>query len=148
MDKKSIEEKLNEMSEKMKDINAKIQDASDTVKIVGMESKDVLDKKVSDAKSTLAATEENVRQVSERGKSKLSSELIKAQMNLKEFKKAVEEKKAEHDKAKAEKEIEDTLEYAAACADLATIAGQEAIVAFLEAAEKKVEFDKEYGEEE
>lgn len=148
MDKKEIQEKMNEMNEKMKEINAKIQDASDTVKIVGLETKDVLDKKIDDAKSSLAATRENARIAGERGKSKISSELLRAQMNLSELKKNLNEKIETYNKEKAAKDIEDTLSYAAACADLAALAGEEAVLAFLEAAEKKVAYDKQYGENE
>lgn len=147
MNKKEIEKEMKELNKKMDELNAKIKDASDTVKIVGMETKDTLDDKVSEAKGNVASTKENFRLAKEKGKSKVSSRLLKAQMDMEEMKKNISEKKIEHDKAKAEKDIQETLEYAETCANLAIYAGQEAVLAFLEAAGKEMDYEDEYGEE-
>lgn len=56
-----------------------------------MYAKDELDKKISDAKSNLEATKENVRIGSEKAKGKLSSYILQTQMNMREAKKEYEE---------------------------------------------------------
>lgn len=146
MSNEEIQKELNELNKKMNELNAKMKDASDTVKIAGLETKDVLDEKVSEAKGNIAASQENVRLAKEKGKSKVSSRLLKAQMDFKEMKKGISDKKIEHNKQKAQKDIEETLEYAETCADLAVYAGQEAVLAFLEAARKEIDYQEEYGE--
>lgn len=146
MTKKEIQNELNELNKKMDELNAKMKDASDTVKIAGMEAKDTIDEKVSEAKGNVAATQENMRLATERGKSKISSRMLKAQMELEDMKKSISEKKIEHNKEKALKDIDETLEYAENCANLAIYAGQEAVLAFLEAASKEIDFQEEYGE--
>lgn len=148
MSKEEIQKEMAELNKKMDELNAKMKDASDTVKIVGMEAKDTLNEKVSEAKGNIASTQENMRLAKEKGKSKISSRLLKAQMDLEEMKKGISEKRIEHNKEKAQKDIEETLDYAETCANLAIYAGQEAILAFLEAAAKEVDFEDEYGEDE
>ena len=146
MTKKEIQKELDELNKKMDELNAKMKDASDTVKIAGMEAKDTIDEKVSEAKGNVAATQENMRLATERGKSKFSSTLLKAQMELETMKKNISDKKIEHNKEKALKDIDETLEYAENCANLAIYAGQEAVLAFLEAASKEIDFQDEYGD--
>lgn len=139
-------EKMEELNEKMKELNLKIKDATDTAIIAGMEAKDVVDAKMEDAKSALEAAKEQFRILGERGKSKFSSEMLKAQMNLKVAKENMAEKKLEHDKEKLSKYIDDELEYAEACVALSLLAAEEARVAFLEAVEAKYEYEEKYGE--
>ncbi len=58
------------------------------------------------------------------------------------------ERKEAKDKAKLEKYIENSLDYAADSIELALMAAQEAKIAFLEALEAQAEYDELYGEEE
>ena len=156
MNKEEIQKKMNELNSKMQEFNSKFKDTADTVAIVGMESKDVIDKKLSEAKGDLEASKENYRLACERGKSKLASELIRAQMNFNEAQKAIKakkdqvqkdlaEKKYELDKDKMEQAIKDNLEYADACAALAVMATEEATIAYLEAMQEQVEFEEKFG---
>ena len=84
---------------------------------------------------------------SERGKSKISSELIKAQMNLKVAKENIQNRKEARDKEKLSKYIDNQLEYAEQSVALALLAAEEAKLAFLEAVEAQMEYDEKYGEE-
>lgn len=156
MNQNNIKEKMKSLEDKMNKFNAIVKDKADTVAIVGMESMDVIDKKLQDAKGNLAASQENYRLLSERGKSKLSSELIRAQMNFAETKKNVETKKSEiqkgiadkkynHSKEEMEKAIEDILDYANTCAALAEMATEEAEIAYLEALEAQIAYDEQFG---
>ena len=148
MEKKEREQKMADFNKKMKDLNAKIKDGTDTVIIAGMEAKDVLDNKIQDAKGNLEAAKEQCRIISERGKSKISSELIKAQMNFKVAKENMQERKEAKDKEKLSNYIDEQLEYAEDCIAFALLAAQEANVAFLEAVEAQKEYDEKYGEDE
>lgn len=147
MTKEERKEKMEDFNEKMKKLNAKIKDSTDTAIIVGMEAKDVLSKKMDDAKSGLEAAKEQCRIASERGKGKISSELLKAQMNFKVAKENIQERKEARDKEKLSKYIDDELEYAEQSVALALLAAEEAKLAFLEAVDAQREYDEKYGEE-
>lgn len=146
MDTQERKEKINEINESLKNLSNKLKDSTDTVVISGMYAKDELDKKISDAKSNLEATKENVRIGSEKAKGKLSSYILQTQMNMREAKKEFEEKKEARDKAKLEKYIDSRLDYAKDSITLAVMAAQEAKVAFLEAVEAQAEYEELYGE--
>lgn len=146
MDTQERKEKINEINESLKNLSNKLKDSTDTVVISGMYAKDELDKKISDAKSNLEATKENVRIGSEKAKGKLSSYILQTQMNMREAKKEFEEKKEARDKAKLEKYIDSRLDYAKDSIALAVMAAQEAKVAFLEAVEAQTEYEELYGE--
>lgn len=148
MNKEERKQKMDEFNEKMKELNAKIKDSTDTLVLEGMEAKDVLGKKLKDAQSSLEATKEQCRIMEEKGKGKISSELIKAQMNLNVAKENIEKKKELHDKEKLAKYIDDELEYAEQSVALSLLAAKEAKVAFLEALDAQMEYDEKYGEEE
>lgn len=147
MTKEERKEKMEEFNEKIQKLNAKIKDSTDTAIIVGMEAKDVLSKKMDDAKSGLEAAKEQCRIASERGKGKISSELLKAQMNFKVAKENIQERKEARDKEKLSKYIDDELEYAEQSVALALLAAEEAKLAFLEAVDAQREYDEKYGEE-
>ena len=147
MTKEERKEKMEDFNEKMQKLNAKIKDSTDTAIIVGMEAKDVLSKKMDDAKSGLEAAKEQCRIASERGKGKISSELLKAQINFKLAKENIQERKEARDKEKLSKYIDDELEYAEQSVALALLAAEEAKLAFLEAVDAQREYDEKYGEE-
>jgi len=147
MTKEERKEKMEDFNKKMQKLNAKIKDSTDTAIIVGMEAKDVLSKKMDDAKSGLEAAKEQCRIASERGKGKISSELLKAQMNFKVAKENIQERKEARDKEKLSKYIDDELEYAEQSVALALLAAEEAKLAFLEAVDAQREYDEKYGEE-
>ena len=68
----SKQEKMENLSKKMKELNEKIKDSAETVAIVGLEAKDKLDEKIEDTKSNVEALKENYRIASDRSKSKIS----------------------------------------------------------------------------
>ena len=51
----SKQEKMENLSKKMKELNEKIKDSAETVAIVGLEAKDKLDEKIEDTKSNVEA---------------------------------------------------------------------------------------------
>ena len=147
MNKDERQQKIDEFNKSMKEFGDKVKDYTDTAAISGMYAKDAIDAKIDDAKSGLAAAKENARIISERGKSKFSSTLIKAQMELNVAKENIAEKKEARDKEKLSKYIDDELEYAESSLQLAFLAAQEAKLAFLEAVAAQKEYDEKYGEE-
>lgn len=147
MNKDERQQKIDEFNKSMKEFGDKVKDYTDTVAISGMYAKDAIDAKIDDAKSGLAVAKENARIISERGKSKFSSALIKAQMELNVAKENIAEKKEARDKEKLSKYIDDELEYAESSLQLAFLAAQEAKLAFLEAVAAQKEYDEKYGEE-
>lgn len=140
MESKERKIKIDELKEGLKNIGDKIKDATDTVAISSMYAKDELDAKIEDAKSSLEATKENARLTSEKAKGKLTSYLLKTQMEMKEAKK-------EKDKEKLQKYIDDRLDFAKDSLTLALMDAKEAKLAFLEALEAQAEYDELYGEE-
>lgn len=147
MNKDERQQKIDEFNKSMKEFGDKVKDYTDTAAISGMYAKDAIDAKIDDAKSGLAVAKENARIISERGKSKFSSALIKAQMELNVAKENIAEKKEARDKEKLSKYIDDELEYAESSLQLAFLAAQEAKLAFLEAVAAQKEYDEKYGEE-
>lgn len=147
MNKDERQQKIDEFNKSMKEFGDKVKDYTDTAAISGMYAKDAIDAKIDDAKSALAAAKENARIISERGKSKFSSALIKAQMELNVAKENIAEKKEARDKEKLSKYIDDELEYAESSLQLAFLAAQEAKLAFLEAVAAQKEYDEKYGKE-
>ena len=147
MNKDERQQKIDEFNKSMKEFGDKVKDYTDTVAISGMYAKDAIDAKIDDAKSGLAVAKENARIISERGKSKFSSALIKAQMELNVAKENIAEKKEARDKEKLSKYIDDELEYAESSLQLAFLAAQEAKLAFLEAVAAQKEYDEKYGKE-
>ena len=139
MGKEERKQKIEELSKKMKEVNSKIKEGTDTVIVAGMEAKDVLDEKMKDAQSGLEAAKEQCR---------ISSELLKAQMNFKVAKENMQERKEARDKEKLSKYIDDELEYADQSIALAFLAVEEAKVAFLNAVEAQQEYDEKYGDDE
>ena len=101
-----------------------------------------------ESKSNLKALKENYRIFSEKAKSKASSELLKAQMNIDVAKEELAAKKEAHDKASLEEYIKDMTEYASACAELSILAAEEAKLAALQAVAAEKEYDEKYGNEE
>ena len=140
-------EKIDAFNKKMKELNTKLKNETDTVIIAGMEAKDTLDEKIKDAQGNLNAAKEQCRIAAEKGKSKISSELLKTQMNFNAAKENIQERKEAHDKEKLSKYIDDQLEYAEQAILLALLAADEAKVAFLEATAAQAEYNDKYGKE-
>ena len=147
MNKEEIKEKLNTINQKMKDLNEKIKESADTVAVVGMETKDRIVDKVKDTKGDIEALKENYRLSADRAKSKFSSELLKAQMNIQVAKEMIQDKKEAYDKEKLEEYIDNEIEYAGDCIAMSLLIAEEAKLAFLEAIEAQKEYDEKYGED-
>lgn len=148
MNKEERDAKLEELKEKMSKLTDKIKDSADTMKIVGMEAKDKINVAAQETKSAINAMKENFALYGNRASTKLSSELLKAQMNIDEAKKNIIARKEAQDKEKLAKYIDDELEYASSCIELSLLAAEESKLAFLEAAEAQKEYDEKYGKEE
>ena len=106
MNKEEMKAKMDALNAKMKDLGEKTKNAVDTVKIKGMYAKDKIDEMASETKSNINAAKENFRVFSEKAKSKASSELLKAQMNIDVAKEELAAKKEAYDKASLENYIE------------------------------------------
>jgi len=129
MNKEQIKSKMEALNEKMKILGDKTKDSIDTVKIKSMYAKDKVDEMTIEAKS------------------KATSELIKAQMNIDAAKEELAARKEAHDKASLEKYIDDVTEYASACVELSILASQEAKLAALEVVKAEQEYEEKYGNE-
>ena len=148
MNKEEMKEKMEALNARMKDLGEKTKDAVDTAKIKGMYAKDQINEMASETKSNINAAKENLRIFSEKAKSKASSELLKAQMNIDVAKEELAAKKEAHDKVSLENYIEGMTEYASACAELSILAAEEAKLATLEAVQAQNEYDEKYGNDE
>ena len=147
MNKEQIKSKMEALNEKMKTLGDKTKDSIDTVKIKSMYAKDKVDEMTIEAKGNLNAVKENFRNFSSKAKSKATSELIKAQMNIDAAKEELAARKEAHDKASLEKYIDDVTEYASACVELSILASQEAKLAALEVVKAEQEYEEKYGNE-
>lgn len=141
-------ERLEAINKKMEDLKDKVKDSAETVAIIGLEAKDIVDDKIKDSKGNIEALKENYRLASERSKSKISSELIKAQMTMDVAKEKIQEYKDAVDQAKLAAYIDEEIEYADSCIALSLLAAEEAKLAYLEAVEAQKEYEEKYGTEE
>ena len=147
MNKEELDKKIAELKEKMNGLGDKANDAVDAAKLSGMYAKDKIDEEVLKTKGDVNALKESCRILADKTKSKISSELLKGQMNLDVAKEKLAEMKKEHDKAKMEEYINDVIEYADACVELSILAAEEAKLATLEAIAAEVEYEELYGKE-
>ena len=147
MNKEQIKAKMEALNEKMKILGDKTKDSIDTVKIKSMYAKDKIDEMAIETKGNINAAKENFRNFSSKAKSKATSELIKAQMNIDAAKEELAARKEAHDKASLEKYIDDVTEYASACVELSILASQEAKLAALEVVKAEQEYEEKYGNE-
>ena len=152
MKNEEMKAKLEELKGKIKVFsemaNNKINDDIDQVLLKNMETKEKVNEKIKEHKGYLNSLKENMRMSSNRAKSKISAELLKAQMNIEVAKEKLAAEKEAYDKFKMEEYINDTLEYAEACVALANLAEEEANLAILEAIDASIEYDEKYGNEE
>ena len=143
----AIKERIEQAQSRIKETQAKVKDAGETAAIAAMLTKDEIDKKIADSKGELVAAQENVRIASERRKSKLSSELIKAQMTIAAAKQAIADKKEAVDKEKRIARIDDLINYAECCEAMAVQILLEADLAMLTATAEAAEYIEKYGDD-
>ena len=144
----AIKARMEQAQARIKETKAKVKDAGETAAIAAMLTKDEIDKKIADSKGELVAAQENVRIASERRKSKLSSELIKAQMTIAAAKQAIADKKEAVDKEKRIARIDDLISYSECCEAMAVQILLEADLAMLTAAAEAAEYIEKYGDDE
>ena len=147
MNKEELNNKIDNVSDKMKELGAKAIDRVDSIKLKREASKENLAEKKAEAKAKVEASKENFRAKIDEAKGKASEELAKAQNSIDEAKAKLAEKKEAHDKAQMEAYIDDVIEYAAACVELSMLAAEEADLAILEAIAAEQEYEELYGEE-
>ena len=146
MNKDDIKLKIDQLNSKIKDLSDKTKDIFDSVKIIGLEAQDKIDDSIKETKGNINALKENYKLLSEKTKNKISSEILKIQMNLESAKTEIASKKDLHDKEKFEKYIEDIIEYSNVCVNISMLAAEEAKLAKLEAIKAQIEYDKKYKE--
>ncbi len=147
MGKAEIKAKMDELNLKMKELGEKTKDNIETLQIKGMYAKDKIDKLTNETKSNLNVMQENYRIFSEKAKSKASSELLKAQMNIDSAKVQIADWKEARNKEKLEKSIEDMIEYTEACAILSQLSAKEAEATMIEIVKAQAEYEEKYGKE-
>ena len=147
MGKAEIKAKMDELNLKMKELGEKTKDNIETLQIKGMYAKDKIDKLTNETKSNLNVMQENYRIFSEKAKSKASSELLKAQMNIDSAKVQIADWKEARNKEKLEKSIEDMIEYTEACAILSQLSAKEAEATMIELVKAQAEYEEKYGKE-
>lgn len=140
-------ERIKAAQERLKEIQAKIKDISETVQIAGLVKKDEIDAKLAEARSNAIAAHETARIVRERGKGKLNSELIKAQMTMEAAKDALDQKVENLDKEHRKARIDDLLTYSENCEAMALSLIAESKLALLQAAEEALDYAEKYGED-
>ena len=143
-----IKERIEQAQARIKERKSKIKDAGDYVAIAALLKKDEIDQKIEDSKGNLVAAQENVRIASERRKSRVNSELIKAQMTMEAARKSIADKKEAIDKDKRLTRIEDLIDYAECCEAMAVQLLIEADIAMLTAAAETAEYIEKYGDDE
>ncbi len=138
MEKKQMQQKWDELC-------AHIDAVKTSAKQAEGENRQKVEETMETAKSNVNAARENVRLSSERSRSKIGAELLKAQMNADHIRDEIAKAKAEHDKNKAQRALDDAEDYAAASMEVALLAIDEAHYAVMQALDAKLDFEEKYG---
>ena len=139
---KKWEEKLADASVKLDELSKKAATASEEAKVARELKEEAIKDKISTAKGVVAAFQDKVERTKEENKSKLSSNLIKAQMTIEA---KIAEKKAARDQKHFEAYVEDQVNYIYDCFDLASYLIANAELALLETLDAAAEFEAKYG---
>lgn len=143
-DKKDFNELLDTLGDKAENLKIAAQ-------LKGMDTHDAIKAKLSDAQSDLTAATEQARIDAEGTKSQVSSKLLQASMTLRqkkdEFDADREARKAENEQERALKDAEDAEDYADFAIRYALMAMDEARCAVLDAEDKRLDYEEQYGEE-
>ena len=142
---KKWESALNDLNTKLDELSSKANEAAEAAKSARQEKKEAVDDKISSAKGDLIAAQEQAREAAERGKSKLSSELLKTQMTLEA---KIQDRKDAHDKKQLERYIEDMIDDAVVSHDAALVLIGNAKLSMLEALSAIAEYEERFGAEE
>lgn len=140
---KQFEEKWAKLGNDLEELVDKAKSAAGDAKAARELGQEVIEQKIKDAKGDIVAVQENVRIKEEENKSRLFSQMLKAQMTLRA---KYEDLKNEHDKNKLESYIEahinhlfdlhDTISYLLSDLELTT----------LETTEALKEYEEKFGE--
>lgn len=142
---KKWESALNDLNTKLDELSSKANEAAEAAKSARQEKKEAVDDKISSAKGDLVAAQEQAREAVERGKSKLSSELLKTQMTLEA---KIQDRKDAHDKKQLERYIEDMIDDAVDSHDAALVLIGNAKLSMLKALSAIAEYEERFGAEE
>ena len=134
-----INQKIDELQEKATQNAALIDEKRNATKEQVEAEIDNARGHVEDAKERVDANVESV-------KTAAAAEVSKIQAKIDEAKQKIADKKEAIDREHFEAYIEDTLDYADSCVEVALFAIEEAKLAALEAVAAQIEFDEKYGE--
>ena len=139
---KKWEKMLKELSGSLAELSKKADEASEDAKAAWDLRDDFVQEKMSSLRGSLTALQENARIAGEENKSKMSSALLKAQMNLKarseDWRKATDKKALEH-------YIDNNVAYIQDCYETASYLIANAQLAILETVEAAEEYEKRFG---
>lgn len=140
-------ERMSKLAGQVDELQARARDAAETAALVGMETKDGLSGRLSDARGSLVAAQENLRIASERAQGKTNAKLLQVQMTLEQAREDAQAAAAERGKEAEARAIAAELDYANECQLTAEVLTEEARVAMLEAARLAEAYREKYGEE-
>ena len=124
----------------------KMTESAEVAEAKKAETKEQVEAAKAEAKSKFEAFKAGALAKGEEIKWKAAEELAKAKGSIDAAKAKITEKKEAVSKDLLESYINDTIDYAAACVDLAMWASEEAKLATLDAISAQMEFDEKYGE--
>lgn len=136
------EESLRSLGAKLDELSDKANEAAAAAKSAQQAKKEELETKISDAKGDFTAMQEQVREASERGKSKMFAELLKAQMTVEA---KLQDARDTRDKKRLERYIENQITRTADCYEAALFLIMEAKLASLEALSAAAEYEDRFG---
>ena len=136
----TLNRKIDEMQERATQ-NAAIIDAKREAK------REQIEEEIEYARSNVEATKQRVEDSVENVRTVAASEVSKLRAGIDKAKQKIADKKEAHDRKHFEAYINDLLDYADSCAEVAILAMEEAKLATLEAFVAQMEFCEKYGEQ-
>lgn len=139
----SLQEKLNRLSNSLRNLQGRV-DLQET------KTQQELEDSIAEAEGECNRMMENLRLQTEEKKGKVYSDLLKAQMNLRERKQELKgnfaRRRDQEEKAIARRDALDAADYAEFLVEIANFAAQDANVAVLEAQQMKMDYEAKFGE--
>ena len=140
-----MQEKIEKLNQKIDALQEKTAKNAALIDEKRNATKEQIESEIDTARENVASAKERAKANTENLKTAAAEEISKFQASIDAAKQKIADKKEARDQKKLERYIEDTLDYADSCVELAMVASEEAKLAVLEAVAAQIEYDETYG---
>lgn len=140
-----MQEKIAKLNQKIDELQAKAAENAAIMDAKKDASREQVEIEIGNARSRVEQAKDRVNANIENVKTAAAAEVSKIQAGIDNAKQKIADKKEAIDQRRFERYIEDTVEYADSCVEIALFAIEEAKLAALEAVAAQIEYNEKYG---